>query len=135
MTNSTKASPGAIALLIVYAAALFVGTHIPHPQRPDAFTLQDKLLHLCAYAGFTVLALRAAFRPRPFASVMIAIFTSIVVFAAIDEWTQAWVPGRQPDFHDWLADLGGLMVGWAAFRVAKGVHSAAECNPRQGRPG
>lgn len=35
-----------------------------------------------------------------------------VIFAALDEYHQGWIPGRDPDVGDWLADILGIIVGF-----------------------
>jgi VanZ family protein len=103
-------------VLAGYWSALFVGTHLPS----DAVDLPgdsfDKLVHMTA---FTVLAglLATAWQRsagRLVHSHLWAAWTVIVLYGALDEWTQTFV-GRQASVGDWLADAIGGAVGLIAF--------------------
>ena len=36
-----------------------------------------------------------------------------VLYGLSDEWHQMYVPGRMPDVADWIADVVGLVSGYA----------------------
>ena len=38
-------------------------------------------------------------------------------YAVLDEWHQSFVPGRNPDIADWLADAAGVAVGYTIVRA------------------
>lgn len=42
------------------------------------------------------------------------------LLAGMDEIYQGTVPNRSPDFLDWMADMGGIAVGWFAEYRIKG---------------
>ena len=42
-----------------------------------------------------------------------------MLYAGIDEYTQRFVPGRYPDFYDFVADSLGLWSAIAAYILAK----------------
>jgi VanZ family protein len=77
--------------------------------------LGDKVGHFLLYA---ILGLTLAWGSRNFVrkgfhwGVVLAGF----LFAASDEWHQAFVPGREPSFGDFVADTGGLLLGFLLFR-------------------
>jgi VanZ family protein len=92
-----------IAALVCYWVALFVSTHVPlEPQ--ISVPGEDKTLHFVGY-GVLALLFGIAF-PR---SLRLALIV-LALYAAFDELTQPLV-GRHCDFHDWLADLGGIAIG------------------------
>ncbi|MEX2112332.1 MAG: VanZ family protein [Pirellulales bacterium] len=104
----------ALALLVFYWVALVFGTHWPRVSEVLHIGASDKALHFCAYFGLAVLlglnwALRGHFgwRQRGLALAL------IVLFAALDEWTQIPV-GRDASVYDWLADGLGAITGLAA---------------------
>jgi VanZ family protein len=35
-----------------------------------------------------------------------------IVYGALDEWHQSFVPGRTPSVLDWLADVTGVIIGY-----------------------
>ena len=39
----------------------------------------------------------------------------VVAYGAFDEWTQSFVPGRQPDLQDWWADISGGVCGLGVY--------------------
>ena len=45
--------------------------------------------------------------------VLLMVLVAIWLFAALDELAQGWVDGREPDLVDWLADMGGAVLGLA----------------------
>jgi VanZ family protein len=97
-----------------YAAVIFALSHQsnPLPFLPPEIFLYDKLLHAAEYAvlgALLVPALRlAGLRPVPalVAAVLVASF-----FGATDEIHQFFVPGRNADVADWLADALGAAIG------------------------
>jgi VanZ family protein len=48
--------------------------------------------------------------PRAYLTIMTGIFIGLV-----DELHQRFVPGRQCDWRDWIADITGVIVGLAIF--------------------
>lgn len=47
-----------------------------------------------------------------------------VAYAALDEWHQAWVPGRSATLADVLVDAGGCCLGWLAWVAASRLKQA-----------
>ena len=50
-------------------------------------------------------------------------------YGITDEWHQMYVPGRMPDVVDWLADVAGLVTGYAiaaTFLNRSNVHESEE---------
>jgi len=64
----------------------------------------DKLAHLLTYAVLAWLLRKSGL--SPFWAVALA-----ALYGASDEWHQSFVPGRQPDLADLLADAGGALLG------------------------
>ena len=71
----------------------------------------DKLLHAGAYGTLGALSLRGFHggitRLRKLPTILGFLLT--VAYGMVDEWHQAWVPGRHPSVYDWLADLVGAL--------------------------
>jgi len=97
---------------------LFVATHIPlkpdknHPPNGR----DDKVQHCVAYAGLAFLlctagAIDGRFRRALVPNVLIV----LVAYAAADEWLQQYIPYREGDFKDWIADMLGTGIGLSAF--------------------
>lgn len=107
--------------LLVYWITIFVGTHLPRDiaeeelARLEAFKLNDKSLHFIAYFGLGFLLCWAL--PAKLAlSQRLAIAVGIgIAYAAFDEWSQRFVPGRVPGLDDFIADSGGFLAGVLLF--------------------
>jgi VanZ family protein len=114
----------AIAVAVVtalYWLAMFVGTHVPiAPQPAQLRNSLDKLEHLAAFAGLSMLLLAAGalhgIAPRP---LIFAVLGIVAAYGLVDEVTQSLVPHRETDFRDWLADMLGTGLGIAAFAIVR----------------
>ena len=69
----------------------------------------DKLAHAVAYCLLGALSLRACHRGigplRQWPTLLAMLMT--LTYGALDEWHQAYVPGRFPSLYDWFADAAG----------------------------
>ncbi|MGH7199897.1 MAG: VanZ family protein [Planctomycetaceae bacterium] len=104
-----------------YWIALFVATHVPMPDLGDAPTHSDKVMHLTAYAGLSVLLMAwiwstRAVRPKHF----LAVWVIVACYGVTDELLQGLV-GRQMDVKDWLADIVGAGLGLTACAIVGGL--------------
>lgn len=101
--------------LIVYWIFLFVITTLPTDKVPQLFDNLDKLEHFIAYAVLSyLLTLTLYFQKRSKLLSLKAYFFSmlfILLYAAVDELHQLFVPGRYCDFYDWCADSIGGLIG------------------------
>ena len=99
------------ASLILFCLFIFWLSDQPSLNVPMWFPNQDKIYHAGAYFIMAVFAWRT-FRhafARPWAIVLV--FCGL--YGLSDEWHQAFVPGRDSDVSDWLADIVG--AGLALF--------------------
>lgn len=100
--------------VLAYVSLIFAVSSQPHLQSPLTFANGDKLAHLGEYLVLGLLlvrAVRASLRlSRPLFAAMIVIGI-VVVVGASDEFLQSFIPGRQSDILDLLADvLGGAIA-------------------------
>jgi len=101
----------------LYAAVLFALSAQPNPLPflPPELFLQDKLLHGLAYTVLGAL-LVPGFRGAGWSArsaVLLAVALASV-YGATDEFHQSFVPGRNADVLDWVADTLGAALGAAA---------------------
>jgi hypothetical protein len=101
---------------VAWAALIFILSHQP-TIAPGVllFAHADKLAHGLAFAilsGLTARAVRAAGWGT--LRILLAAATVASLYGAMDEWHQSFVPGRDPDPWDWVADTAGAIVGAAA---------------------
>lgn len=116
---------GVIALA-VYWIALFAGTHWPSGVQ-IATEVSDKLKHFTAFFGLALLCCYVTSNPpndrRATAKRFLKITLSLSLYACIDELTQAFIPGRYPDWYDVLADIAGILAAitlyWTTKRILK----------------
>lgn len=75
-------------------------------QMIDRIPFRDKGAHLTEYTllGFLLGGIR--WRRSKWSAVLVG-----WTYAAIDEWHQSWVPGRESSAADWLADAAGILLG------------------------
>ncbi len=111
----------AVALLVALGivAALFIGGRqagavglIPHPW--------DKLAHAGIFA-LLACAIGLSSNRRGWGRLAVA-FSGALLVGALDEWHQVFLPGREADLSDFIADLIGSISG-TVFLAMKGSRS------------
>ena len=104
-------------------AYMFVVFHLSSESEPlPALTAHvwDKLLHLIEYGGLAALLFRALLGEG--LGWLAAVAGAIVLaslYGASDEWHQSFVPMRDSDVHDWVADTVGGTVGVAVYSAGR----------------
>jgi len=79
--------------------------------------VNDKLLHLGAYAGLAFLLAAALTACRLKRGTLLITLAVAAVYGCVDEVSQMLVKGRDADIADWAADVFGAGVGALAFAV------------------
>lgn len=99
---------------VLWAAFMLILTSLPGDAVPDVGDVPagtDKLVHVILYAVLGWLTARAISHPRyPVRSFAILVL-ALALFAALDEWHQSFIPGREPHVVDWVADMTGVFIG------------------------
>lgn len=100
--------------LAAYWIFMFIATSVSVETLPTP-RVSDKLLHFGAFAvlGFLLdLAARVQKKNR-WISANHFVFTYVVIllYGAFDEIHQYFIPGRFPDYMDWIADMAGGAFG------------------------
>lgn len=123
MTPPRAHNLAARAAALAWCALIFAlssRADIPAPGWLDAVPHSDKIAHFLLYAVLCALCVRALRRePLEFLR-RNALWLALVwtaVYGASDEWHQSFVPGRQPDVADWVADVIGAAAACAVFLV------------------
>lgn len=122
-----------VTLLLAYWCLLFIGTHLPGRVVPSGLG-SDKFLHFTAFAGLSFLLAWVIAPLRPTLRAMGLTLLIAIGYAALDEWTQSFVPHRHSDVRDWIADGVGALIGLCAYMVtwvfANGVLTSWYRGPR-----
>ncbi len=103
-------------LSVVYALVVFTVSSWPAIKLPDlGVDWTDKIAHFSQYAVLACLVAGGWARPGGWSNWKDqwrhVLF--LIVFAAIDESHQIWIPRREASFMDWTADSLGILVGSA----------------------
>lgn len=120
-----------------WAAVLFFLSTLPGVDHaPYLFSGEDKVAHFGLYAVLGAALVwgrhRADASPPAWFLVMMGI-----AYGASDEWHQSFVPGRDPSWGDWTADIAGVLLGyWAISVIFRRRASRAGAHPHiQNVPG
>ncbi|MEI7904484.1 MAG: VanZ family protein [Candidatus Firestonebacteria bacterium] len=106
---------GSFTWTAVIAYALLIFFLSSRPALPESFSFfygQDKLAHLLEYALLGWLLIRA-FKYSAKFSLVNAVSAAVIIsllYGLGDELHQAFVPLRQCDFYDFLADALGVFI-------------------------
>lgn len=80
---------------------------VPGPSIPIPY--YDKVMHFIIFAILSALFL-LALRKNEFKKPVLFAILFTIIYAATDEFHQFFVPGRNMDFFDWIADSFGSFV-------------------------
>lgn len=117
----------AIVVLSVYWLCLFVGTHLPNMGEILDLRfgmnhgVNDKVKHFSAFFLLGGLLCYVTNSPHWFKRFAIIGLVGMT-YAALDEITQNFIPGRYPDVLDFAADTAGLWTAIALYVAAKYVY-------------
>jgi VanZ family protein len=109
----------AILCLALYWIAIFTGTHLPSVMDFSP-NIHDKSKHFLAFFGLAILLCYVT-NSRNYVKRFGVIAMTCLIYAAVDEITQAFVPGRVPDFQDFVADAVGVASGIGTYYSLKWV--------------
>jgi VanZ family protein len=96
-------------------AAIMSVSSLPKNEIPQ-FSIPhiDKAAHAAEYLILGILAIRAMLGSS-FSANITAITVCVIIFASayavLDEWHQQFVPGRETDLVDFIADFAGINIG------------------------
>ena len=127
--NSTISKPFVILKywgpVVLYALAIVYLSSQSYPaqQLPSfLFSVSDKFLHACEYGVLGILLYRAFKHTTQNGGSMVLAIICVVAFGISDEVHQWFVPQREADIWDVVADTCGaafLILGWV-FITEKG---------------
>jgi VanZ family protein len=121
LTARTGSSPTALSLWLpvaLYMAAIFAASSLSNPPVPSE--VPDVSLHEIAYAGLTLVTIRALARGRwndVTAVVLAGAWTIAVLYGVTDEFHQSFVPERHAELRDLRSDAIGALVAVVAVKA------------------
>ena len=96
---------------LLWAGVILFGTSLPAEAVPVQTSKIDKVLHFSIYTVFSYLLTRQfSYSMTRWKAAAFAVLFA-VVFGALDEWHQSFIPGRSTELADWRADSLGALVG------------------------
>ena len=127
--NKSAQSKSAWIPVVLYMALIFILSSLPG-STPILQSLEkyvwDKLLHLLEYFVLGILLVRALalnFKYRSLEHLIFMVFVFGGLYGLSDEWHQSFVPLRDSNLYDWMADSTGVLLG-AAFLGQKIVKNS-----------
>jgi len=113
--NKVLVKARVIALL--FALAIIAGSSVPGDNVPHIFKLTpDKFIHCLEYAALAIFIfrwLRLEFKTLSISKINNMVFLLGSGMGAVDENYQRLIPGRHPDFWDWVLDCTGVLLAIA----------------------
>ena len=103
------------AVAIVLGVILFGNVGVPEPF--------DKAVHFTAFSALALCLWRAT--EMPFLAIAAAL-----LLGSVDEWRQAYIPGRFSDAKDFLADAAGILATGTLLFMQQRKPVCAESSPQ-----
>jgi VanZ family protein len=142
VTARGRALLGAWAPPLLWAAGIFLLSSLPVRTGRTRIPFGDKAFHAAEYAVLGFLCARAWAAGRPAGArraAAIAGAALAALYGAGDEFHQSFVPEREAEWGDLLADAAGAALGAAAFALASrrisGAASPGSGGPAPRKPG
>ena len=102
---------------LLWAASIFFFSHQSQP--PLATLSADYVLHFLAYLTFGLTltwGITAGFREEFTIRRVVIVLVLAFLYSASDEFHQAFIPGRDASFRDFLADVvGASACAWTLY--------------------
>lgn len=114
--------------LIVYCILIYIQSSHPVPEEIPSFRFMDKMLHVAAYGVLAILFYRAyqtlPIRHRPRMLMLLSIL-SASLYGISDEIHQYFIPFREADIFDGIADFMGAIVAVLVYQIWVGRNHPA----------
>ena len=113
---------GFLLAALSWIGLIFYLSSQPSIETPTLFPGQDKLFHLIAFGilGFLAMGARQASQQGYSNRQVWQVVFAVMLYGILDECHQYFVPGRNADVYDVLADaIGGLLGAWAMYWLVR----------------
>lgn len=94
---------------LIWGCGIFALSSMSNPPTPPPFPYSDKVAHYLLFAVLALLFRRAFEQNRGWMPIRAswAAFLLTVLYGALDEFHQSFVPNRNVEVADWIADVLG----------------------------
>ena len=106
--------------LILYCLFIYIQSDHPSPEQIPVFPYVDKVLHVTAYGIMGILFFRAYQTLRFKGNMKMLMFLSVVsasLYGISDEIHQSFVPFREAEVADAIADMIGAISGVYLYQL------------------
>ncbi|MFN2337569.1 MAG: VanZ family protein [Gammaproteobacteria bacterium] len=103
-----------LLLALAWMGTIFFLSHQPSLPTPSLFEHQDKLFHGGAYGLLGLLLAVALHHPARLGRTLLLVWLLGTFYGLSDEFHQSFIPGRDADSLDLLADSAGALLGGLA---------------------
>ncbi len=107
------------ALPIIWMIFIFIlssRSSFPAHLTKNQYQYASSLAHIFLYIILTFLIANALTTAKvKFKHALLNAFIIAIIYGALDEWHQAFVPGREARLSDWLLDIVGSLVAGNLF--------------------
>jgi VanZ family protein len=106
--------------LILYCLFIYIQSDHPSPEQIPIFPYVDKVLHVTAYGILGILFYRAYQTLRLKDNIKMLMFLSVVsasLYGISDEIHQSFVPFREAEVTDVIADMIGALSGVCLYQL------------------
>jgi VanZ family protein len=106
--------------LILYCLFIYIQSDHPSPEQIPIFPYVDKVLHVTAYGILGILFYRAYQTLRLKNNIKMLMFLSVVsasLYGTSDEIHQSFVPFREAEVTDVIADMIGALSGVCLYQL------------------
>lgn len=105
--------------LIIWVIIMLILSSIPGSGIPSSPVIPvDKIAHFTEYLVFAALLGRYIYfkKNRALIATLLIVFIVSIVYSALDELHQLYIPYRDCSYEDLIADILGVLFGLLAFR-------------------
>jgi VanZ family protein len=106
--------------LILYCLFIYIQSDHPTPEQIPIFPYADKVLHVTAYGILGILFYRAYQTTRLKGNIKMLMILSVVsasLYGISDEIHQSFVPSREAEVADVIADMIGAFSGVCLYQL------------------
>lgn len=108
------------SLMLAWMGLIWILSSLPSEDLPSVKIWGiDKVAHLGIYLVWGILAVLFLNKRKASVSMVCFSFSVMLLIAALDEYHQHYIPGRQVSGYDFLANATGLILAFILYLILK----------------